>query len=56
MKKGGNWEDYRDLITKLRAEGKLKLDRFQEDEMNAIIQRPFHTLEIDEFFFGTNSL
>lgn len=56
MKKGGNWEDFRDLVVDLQENGKLKLDRFQEDEKNIIIQRPVNSQSIEEFFFGTKSI
>lgn len=56
MKKGGNWEEFRDIIQNLRSSGKINLDRFQEDEMNKIIERPFSNLTIEEFFNGTKSL
>ena len=56
MKKGGNWQDFESMILKLRDEGKIRLDRFQESEMNVINRRPIHSLFFEEFMFGTKSL
>ena len=56
MKKGGNWQDFESMIQDLRAKGKIKFDKFQENEMNIINQRPAQSWTIEEFMFGTKSL
>lgn len=53
MKKGGNWQDFEDMILNMRSNGKIKLDKYQEDEMNKLSQPPFQTITLDEFFNGT---
>lgn len=56
MKKGANWEDITQIVQNLREKGEIKLDPYQENEMNTLIQRPINSLSLEEFFFGTKSL
>lgn len=56
MQKGGNWEDFESMVNDLRESGKIRLDDFQENEMNTLIRRPVQSLTFEEFLLGTRRL
>lgn len=56
MKKGGNYLQFQNIINDLVRNGDLKLDKYQQLEMNKLNTYPIKNKTIEEFFFGTKNL
>lgn len=55
MKKGGTYTEFQDIINDLVRNNKIKLDQYQQKEMNTLNKYPIQNYTIEEFFFGTEN-
>lgn len=56
MKKGGSYLEFQNIINDLRDKGKIKLDKYQDLEMNKLNSYPVNNYTIEEFLFGTKNI
>ena len=56
MKKNGGYLDFQKIINDLVSKGEIKLDKYQQKEMNTLNDYPINNYTIEEFFFGTKNL
>lgn len=56
MQKGGEWQEFEELVNNLVNSGKIKLDSYQQDEKTLLGQHPDKSFSIGEIIWRLNPL